>query len=46
MHDGEGSDGAEDWVHPNSEGHKVIARHLYPLFEKNVVATGLSCVIG
>jgi lysophospholipase L1-like esterase len=46
MHDGEGSDGAEDWVHPNSEGHKIIARHLYPLFEKNVVATGLSCVIG
>lgn len=45
MHDGEGSDGAEDWVHPNSEGHKIIARHLYPHFADNVVATGLDYLI-
>ena len=45
MHDGEGSDGAEDWVHPNSEGHKIIARHLYPHFVDNVVATGLDYLI-
>ena len=31
-----------DSVHPNSEGHKVIARYLYPMFEKNIVDTGLS----
>ena len=41
INDGEGSTGEEDWVHPNSEGHKVIARTLYPLFAKNIVATGL-----
>lgn len=41
MHDGEGSTPEEDWVHPNSEGHKVIARHLYPHFAENLVATGL-----
>ena len=45
MHDGEGSDGAEDWVHPNSEGHKIIARRLYPHFADNVVATGLDYLI-
>lgn len=41
MNDGEGSTGEEDWVHPNSEGHKVIARHLYPLFARNLVTVGL-----
>lgn len=33
--------GTVDDAHPNSEGHKVIARTLYPLFAKNIVATGL-----
>ena len=41
MNDGEGSTGAEDWVHPNSEGHKAIARYLYPHFAENIVETGL-----
>ena len=41
MNDGEGSSGEEDWVHPNSEGHKVIARYLYPKFAENLVTTGL-----
>lgn len=41
MNDGEGSTGEEDWVHPNSEGHKIIARHLYPKFAENLVAVGL-----
>lgn len=30
-----------DDVHPNSEGHKVIARYLYPKFAENLVTTGL-----
>ena len=42
MNDGEGSTGEEDWVHPNSEGHKVIARILYQKFEENIVADGLN----
>ena len=47
MNDGEGSSGEEDWVHPNSEGHKVIARGLYTKFETNIVAIGLnSRIIG
>lgn len=41
INDGEGSTGEEDWVHPNSEGHKIIARHLYPKFAENLVALGL-----
>ena len=41
MNDGAGSTGAEDWVHPNSEGHKIIARYLYPKFVENLVAVGL-----
>lgn len=41
INDGEGSTGEEDWVHPNSEGHKIIARHLYPKFAENLVAVGL-----
>ena len=45
MNDGDGSTGEEDWVHPNSEGHKIIARHLYPKFVENLVATGLDYVI-
>ena len=30
-----------DDVHPNSEGHKIIARYLYPKFAENLVTTGL-----
>lgn len=30
-----------DDVHPNSEGHKIIARYLYPKFAENLVAVGL-----
>lgn len=41
MNDGEGSSGQEDWVHPNSEGHKIIARHLYQKFAENIIATGI-----
>lgn len=41
INDGEGSTGEEDWVHPNSEGHKVIARYLYPKFVENLITTGL-----
>ncbi len=41
INDGEDSTGEEDWVHPNSEGHKVIARYLYPKFVENLVTTGL-----
>ena len=36
-----GNVGQSDDVHPNSEGHKVIARHLYPHFAENLVAVGL-----
>ena len=32
--------GVVDDVHPNSEGHKSIARYLYPKFEENLVTTG------
>ena len=32
--------GETDSTHPNSLGHKVIARYLYPEFVKNVVANG------
>lgn len=41
INDGDGSTGEEDWVHPNSEGHKAIARYLYPKFAENIVASGL-----
>lgn len=34
--------GIVDDVHPNSEGHKVIARYLYPKFAENLVTTGLN----
>jgi lysophospholipase L1-like esterase len=37
-----GSSGVVDDVHPNSEGHKVIARYLYPKFAENLVTTGLN----
>lgn len=33
--------GTVDNVHPNSEGHKIIARYLYPIFAKNVVDVGM-----
>ena len=33
--------GVVDDVHPNSEGHKVIARYLYPKFAENLVAVGM-----
>lgn len=41
INDGEGSTGEEDWVHPNSNGHKAIARYLYPKFVENLVTVGL-----
>ena len=41
INDGDGNTGEEDWVHPNSEGHKAIARYLYPKFVENLVAVGL-----
>ena len=41
INDGDGNTGEEDWVHPNSEGHKTIARYLYPKFAENLVAVGL-----
>lgn len=31
-----------DGVHPNSEGHKVIARYLYPKFAENIVDVGMN----
>lgn len=37
-----GSSGVVDDVHPNSEGHKVIARYLYPKFVENIVSVGLN----
>lgn len=36
-----GNTGVVDDVHPNSEGHKVIARILYPKFAQNLVTTGI-----
>ena len=36
-----GNTGVVDDVHPNSEGHKVIARILYPKFVQNLVTTGI-----
>lgn len=36
-----GNTGVVDDVHPNSEGHKVIARYLYPIFADNLVTIGL-----
>lgn len=44
MNDGEGGTGEEDWVHPNSEGHKAIARYLYPKFVENIVDVGLDYI--
>lgn len=35
-------DPVTDNTHPNSEGHKVIARYLYPQFVENIVDTGLN----
>lgn len=37
---------AIDDVHPNSEGHKVIARYLYPKFAQNIVAVGADYQLG
>lgn len=37
--------GETDGIHPNSEGHKVIARYLYPRFAENIVSTGLDYVL-
>ena len=34
--------GVEDGAHPNGEGHKVIARYLYPKFTEALVTTGLN----
>ena len=45
INDGDGNTGEEDWVHPNSEGHKAIARFLYPKFVENLVATGLDYLV-
>lgn len=36
-----GNTGVVDNTHPNSHGHKAIARYLYPRFAQNLVATGL-----
>ena len=39
--DPDNNPGVVDDTHPNSEGHKVIARYLYPKFAENLVDTGL-----
>lgn len=36
-----GNTGQSDGTHPNSKGHKVIARYLIPKFAQNIVADGL-----
>lgn len=36
-HDGEGNDGETDTIHPNSNGHKVIATYLRTVFENNAL---------
>ena len=37
LEDTEGLLGKTDGTHPNSEGHKVVARRLEPLFVKNII---------
>lgn len=43
--DGETQAGTENTEHPNSNGHKAIARYLYPKFADNLVSVGLDYIM-